>query len=78
VKVIRPDTARHPALTLTLHGRPQRLKNYAAESSVMKLPGCICSLAGYFAPMRLVVNRPANMPERFLMNVKSRLATNIK
>jgi hypothetical protein len=30
VKVIRLDTARHPALTLTLHGRPQRRNTYAA------------------------------------------------
>jgi hypothetical protein len=28
--------------------------------------------------MRLVVNRPATVAGRFLMNVKSRLATNIK
>jgi len=25
---MRPDTARHPALTLTLHRRPQRRKTY--------------------------------------------------
>ena len=27
---MRPDTARHPALTLTLHRRPQRRNTYAA------------------------------------------------
>lgn len=35
VKVIRPDTARHPALTLTLHRRPQPRINPAAGSPVM-------------------------------------------
>jgi hypothetical protein len=46
VKVIRLDTARHPALTLTLHRRPQRRNTYAAGSPSYEVIWPHCSLVG--------------------------------
>ena len=69
VKVIRPDTARHPALTLTLHRRPQPRTNSGPVPPVMN---SLASPGGWLTKIDRcsVANRSATVPERFFMNVK--------
>jgi hypothetical protein len=69
---IRPDTARHPALTLTLHRRPQRRKTAWPDPCVMKSPQGIARSLGKHFSQSLVADRPANVPGRSVMNVKLR------
>jgi len=76
---MRPDTARHPALTLTLHRRPQRRKTYAVGSPSYEVTRGIARwLVDHFSYCPRVANRPSTAPGRSLMNVKSPTATNIK
>src|SRR5579859_909831 len=75
---MRPDTARHPALTLTLHRRPQRSKTYAVGSPSYEVTRGIARwLVDHFSQRLSVAYRPSTATGRSLMNVKIPAATNI-